>query len=127
MKTMEQEVKYYPSSGGYPFSDAVRVGHMLYLSGQIGTNSAGKLVNGGIRPETEQTMKNIEAVLKKCGSSFDEVVDVTVTLADIDDWPAMNTAYERFFKKRFPARSTCAVKDLVMDARVEITCKAVVG
>ena len=122
---MEQEVKYYPSSGGYPFSDAVRVGHMLYFSGQIGTNSAGKLVTGGIGAEMEQAMKNIETVLKKCGSSFDEVVDVTVALTDIDDWPAMNTAYDKFFKKRFPARSTCAVKELIMDARVEITCKAV--
>jgi 2-iminobutanoate/2-iminopropanoate deaminase len=122
---MEQEVKFYSSSSGYPFSDAVRVGHILYLAGHIGT-AFGRLVPGGIGPETEQTLKNIEAVLNKCGASIDDVFDVNVMLTDINDWPAMNTAYQKFFKRHFPARSAYAVKDLVMGACVEITCKAVV-
>jgi len=126
MKTYVEEVQHYPSSSGSPFSEAVRVGNMLYLAGQVGTDTTGKLAQGGIGPETEQAMTNIAAVLKKCGSSMSDVVEVTVALIDINDWPAMNTAYSRFFKKHYPARTAYAVKDLVMDARVEITCKAVV-
>ena len=126
MKTYVEEVKHYPSPSGYPFSEAVRVGNMLYLAGQIGTDTTGRLAQGGIGPETEQAMTNIEAVLKKSGSSMSDVVEVTVVLVDINDWPAMNSVYSRFFKKHFPARTAYAVKDLVMDARVEITCKAVV-
>jgi len=126
MKPYVEEVKHYPSSSGYPFSEAVRVGNMLYLAGQVGTDTTGRLAQGGIGPETEQAMTNIEAILKKCGSSIHDVVDVTVVLIDINDWPTMNTVYSRFFKKHFPARTAYAVKDLVMDARVEITCKAVV-
>jgi len=121
----DPEIKYYPSAGGYPFSEAVCVGHMLYLAGQVGTDASGKIVPGGIGPETAQTMENIKAVLHKCGSSLNEVVDVTVALADINDWAAMNTVYAKYFHKHFPARNAFGASGLALGARVEITCKAV--
>ncbi len=126
MQSIQPEVKYYPSSGGYPFSEAVRVGHMLYLAGQIGTDASGKVVPGGISPETTQTMENIKAVLEKCGSSLDNVIDVTVALADISEWPAMNAVYQKYFLKHFPARNAFAASGLALSARLEITCKAIV-
>ena len=75
-----------PGNSSLPFSAAVRVGDMLYLSGQIGTDSAGALVKGGIEPETRQTMENIRAVLKANGSSMNRVVKCLVMLADMAEW-----------------------------------------
>ena len=87
-----------------PLSDAVRVGHMLYLSGQLGTDASG-LVSGGIKAETKQTMENIRSVLERNGSSFDQVVKCTVMLADISERGAMNEVYVTYFAKdRLPAR-----------------------
>ncbi len=106
-------------------SDFVRVGDVLYLSGKLGTDSAGNLAAGGIGPETKQTMENIKAVLEKAGSSMDNVVKCTVMLADIKDWAEMNTVYVTFFKKeRLPARSAFGTSGLVRNARVEIECMA---
>src|SRR4051812_22338061 len=72
-----------------PFSPAVRVGNMLYLAGQIGTDSTGRLAPGGIEAETRQTMQNIRDVLQRTGSSMDRVVKCTVFMADMKEWPAM--------------------------------------
>ena len=110
-----------------PFSDAVRVDHMLYLSGQIGTNASFGLVSGGIKAETRQTLDNIKRVLERNGSSLDNVVKCTVMLVDMSEWPAMNEVYVTYFRpERRPARSALGVSGLVLNARVEIECLAVV-
>ncbi|MBC7788634.1 MAG: RidA family protein [Anaerolineae bacterium] len=110
-----------------PFSPAVRVGNMLYLSGQIGTGADGKLVEGGIGPETRQTMENIRDVLNRTGSSMDRVVKCTVMLADMREWDAMNVVYAPYFPVHKPARSALGASGLALNARVEIECWAVVG
>jgi reactive intermediate/imine deaminase len=110
-----------------PFSDAVRVGHMLYLSGQIGTDSTFALVPGGVRAEAKQTMENVRAVLARSGSSLERVVKCTVMLADMADWPAFNEVYAGYFRKdRLPARSALGVGGLALGARVEVECWATV-
>ena len=110
-----------------PFSDAVRVGHMLYLSGQIGTDSSSALVPGGIKAETKQTMENIRRILERNGSSFDEVVKCTVMLADMGEWGAMNEVYVTYFAAdRRPARSAFGTNGLARGARVEIECWATI-
>ena len=115
------------AEAGRPFSPAVRVGDMLYLSGQIGTDSSGRLVPGGIEAETRQTMENIRAVLARGGSSFDRVVKCTVMLADIREWGAMNSVYVTYFaERRRPARSALGASGLALGARVEFECLATV-
>jgi len=111
-----------------PFSQAVRVGSMLFLSGQLG-NEPGTtdLVPGGITGETKQTLENIKAILERNGSSMDRVVKCTVFLADIREWPKMNEVYRTYFAKQPPARSALAASGLALGARVEIECIAVVG
>lgn len=111
----------------FPFSPAVRVGHTLYLSGQIGTDSTGRLVAGGIGPETRQTLDNIRDVLARTGSSMDRVVKCTVMMADMAEWPAMNTIYTTYFPAHKPARSALGANGLALGARVEIECIAVAG
>jgi 2-iminobutanoate/2-iminopropanoate deaminase len=110
-----------------PFSAAVRVGDMLYLSGQLGTDGTGGLVKGGIEPETRQAMENIRAVLEANGSSMDRVVRCLVMLADMAEWGAMNHVYATFFTDHLPARSAMGASGLALGARVEIECTAVVG
>lgn len=110
-----------------PFSPAVRVGSMLYLAGQIGTDSTGAVVKGGIEAETRQTLKNIANVLDKTGSSMERVVKCTAFLADMKEWPTMNGIYATFFPRNKPARSAFGATGLALNARVEIECIAVVG
>jgi 2-iminobutanoate/2-iminopropanoate deaminase len=124
--------EYYPVTGlpaamHLPFSEAVRVGDMLYLSGMIGTNKSGTLVPGGMAAEAAQAMDNIGATLRRHGSSFDRVVQCTVALADIKDWPAFNDVYRRYFSDHFPARMAYATAGLALGARVEVQCNATVG
>lgn len=109
-----------------PFSDAVRVGHILYLSGSIGVAPGEGLVEGGIQEETRQTLENISARLEKYGSSMNEVVKCTVMLADIDEWGAMNEVYTTFFPDHKPARSAFGASGLALNSRVEIECLATV-
>ena len=116
--------EYFPAGPNAPFSTAVRVGDVLYLSGQIGTDSTGKLVAGGIEAETRQTLENIRDVLTRTGSSLDRVVKCTVMLADTREWPAMNTVYATFFPRNRPARSAFGATGLALGARVEIECIA---
>jgi reactive intermediate/imine deaminase len=112
---------------GYPFSSAVRVGHMLYLSGDIGLPpGSNQLVEGGIQPETRQTLENIKATLEANGSSLGEVVKCTVFLADIAEWAAMNEVYKTYFPTNPPARSALGTNGLALGARTEIECIATV-
>ncbi len=127
------EAEYYPVAHppagmtNLPFSEAVRVGEMLYLSGDIGTDSSGKLASGGIAAEAKQTMDNIGAKLARHGSSFNRVIQCTVALADIKDWPAFNEIYRGYFSGHFPARMAYATGGLALGARVEVQCNALVG
>lgn len=110
-----------------PFSPAVRVGDLLFLSGQIGTDpsAAGAVVAGGIEAETRQTLSNIRQVLESVGSSMQNVVKCTVMMADMAEWDRMNTVYREFFPAdRLPARSAFGTSGLALDARVEIECIA---
>jgi len=125
----EIEVEHYAVSPDMqlPFSEAVRVDHMLYLSGQLGFDSkTSSLVDGGIAAETRQTMENIKAVLEKHGSSMAEVVKCTVFLADINEWAAMNEVYITYFPSDPPARSALGSSGLALGARTEIECMATV-
>ena len=111
---------------GLPFSQAVRVGDVLYLSGAIG-NVPGKmaLVPGGIETETRQAMENIGVVLKANGLSFDNVFKCTAMLADMKEWAAFNKVYVTYFKpERLPARSAFGAAGLALGARVELECWA---
>ncbi|UCF41497.1 MAG: RidA family protein [Gemmatimonadota bacterium] len=125
----EKEVIQVPGAlEGMPFSSAVRVGDLLYLSGQIGTLPGTRdLPQGGVGPETRQTLENIRGVLEHAGSSLERVVKCTVFLADIADYAAMNEVYRTYFPERPPARSTVAGSGLALGARVEIECIALVG
>lgn len=114
----------------YPFSPAVRVGDMLYLSGQIGSVVEGGrvvLVPGGIEAETRQTMENIRQVLERSGSSLDRVVRCLVMLVDMAEWPRMNEIYATYFPGPKPARSAFGASGLALGARVEIECTAAAG
>jgi len=110
-----------------PFSEAVRVGNMLYLSGQIGVDKTMKLVSGGIVGETKQTMDNIKSTLERYGSSLEHVIKVTVMLADMAEWSEMNKVYVRYFPVHLPARSAFGTSGLVFGARVEIECIAMLS
>lgn len=122
------EVRYLTSDRmkGLPFSEAVRVGDMLYLSGQLGVDRSMKLVPGGIGPETRQAMENIKATLAQYDSSLDYVIKVTVMLADMNEWAEMNKIYITYFPKHLPARSAFGATGLALGARVEIECIAMV-
>ena len=110
-----------------PFSPAVRVGDLIFLSGQIGTDAraSGTVVAGGIEAETRQTMDNIKTVLEAVGSGMDRVVKCTVMMADMKEWNRMNAVYRTYFPAdRMPARSAFGSNGLALDARVEIECIA---
>jgi len=105
-----------------PFSTAVRVGSMLYLSGQLGIEATtGGLVSGGIAAETDQALKNIEQVLLSLRSNKQHIIRCEVFLADFEEFASMNRAYANFFDgDDLPARSAVAVSGMALDARVEI-------
>ena len=109
-----------------PFSQAVRVGEVLYLSGSIGeVPGTLKLVPGGLEAEARQAMDNIGAVLKENGLSFRDVFKCTVMLADMAHWAAFNTVYLTYFEPdRLPARSAFGANGLALGALVEIECMA---
>lgn len=125
------EVEFHSAEGAgptdLPFSEVVRVGSILYLSGQVGVDpETSQLVSGGIQAETRTIMQNIRATLRRHGSSMDRVVKCTVFLADMSEWGEMNEAYVDFFPEHRPARSALGANGLALDARVEIECVAVV-
>jgi 2-iminobutanoate/2-iminopropanoate deaminase len=104
-----------------PYSQAVRAGSLLFVSGQIpldpGTNA---LVDGDIAAQTHRVFRNISAILEAAGASLDHVVRVTVYLADMDDFAAMNDVYGGYFRSPAPARATVQAARLPRDARIEI-------
>lgn len=115
----------HPPHAGFPFSEAVRAGEFLFLSGQVG-NVAGerKVVPGGIREETRQAMENVRAVAGRHGATMADLVRCTVFLADLADWAAFNEVYRSYFTGSFPARSALAASGLALGARVEVECTA---
>ena len=110
-----------------PYSQAVRVGNLIFASGQIPIDPAtGEFVAGGIAEQTEQVMRNLRAVFEAAGAELSQVIKTTVFLADMDDFTAMNEVYGRFFSENSPARATVQAAGLPRDARVEIEAIAVV-
>jgi 2-iminobutanoate/2-iminopropanoate deaminase len=108
-----------------PFSEGVRVGGTLYLSGQIGIPpGSDELVGGGIKEEARQTMENIMMSLEVHGYRMSDIVKCTVMLADISEWATFNGVYKTFFSGRYPARSALGANGLAMGARVEVECIA---
>ncbi len=123
------DIEYFsrPATSGpsLPFSEAVRVGDLLFLSGQIGVEPGTvNLVPGGIGPEAHRVMDSIKATVEKRGGSMEQLVKCTVFLADIKEWPAFNDVYRGYFKTNFPARSAFAASGLAYNARVEVECIA---
>jgi 2-iminobutanoate/2-iminopropanoate deaminase len=110
-----------------PYSPAIRVGNLLFISGQIPIDPAtGALVGGDITAQTERVMRNLAALLDAAGLGFEHVVRTTVFLADIGEFGAMNECYARFVSHPPPARSTVQVARLPRDARIEIDAIAVI-
>ena len=104
-----------------PYSQAVKVGNMIFTAGQVGLDPAtGKLVEDDITAQTERVLQNLTAVLSAAGASLDDVVKCTVFLKDMGEFAAMNAVYGRYFTQRHPARSAVQVAALPLDARVEI-------
>lgn len=109
-----------------PYSQAVKSGNTIYLSGQLGLDpKTGKMVEGGVAAQAEQALKNICAVLKSQGATADNVVKTTVFITKISDFQTVNAEYSKVFTKDFPARSCFAVAELPLGALVEIECIAV--
>lgn len=115
------------ASLGLPYSDAVRVGDLLFLSGTVGqVPGTRQVVPGGVVAETRQALENVKHNLEAHGSSLDRVVKCTVMLANINDFDTMNQVYREYFPRNKPARTTFGVAALPLGARVEIECIAVV-
>ena len=102
-----------------PYAQAVRVGNMLYTSGQLGMDLNGNLAEGGIVPQTEQVFHNLKAILLAAGTSLDNVVKATVFIADMNQFTIVNEIYAAHFGSHKPARSTVEVSRLPKDALIE--------
>lgn len=104
-----------------PYSQAIRVGNLVYTSGQIPIDPAtGSFVEGGVKEQTRQSLLNVKAILSEAGLTLGDVVKTTVFLADMNDFADMNSVYAEFFSEPYPARSAVAVKTLPKGALVEI-------
>jgi 2-iminobutanoate/2-iminopropanoate deaminase len=114
-----------PNNKGLPFSDGVIAGNTLYIAGQEGNDDSGKLATGGIGPETTAALENIQRVLKAAGFELKDVVNVTVYLSDINEFPDMNKVYKGIMPDPKPARATVQVGALVNHAHIEISAIAV--
>jgi len=108
-----------------PYSQAVKVGDMIYTSGQIPMTADGKLVDGDIKAQTRQILENLTQVLEAGGSSLSQIVKTTIYLTDMDDFIAVNTVYGEYFAGSYPARSTVAVKTLPKNVDIEIDAIAI--
>ncbi|MCW8878587.1 MAG: Rid family detoxifying hydrolase [Kangiellaceae bacterium] len=112
-----------PADPALPFTEIVKVGNTLYMSGQIGIDpKTSKLANQSFEAEANQTMSNIKRTLERYGYSMDNVVKCLIMLTDINDYKAFNKVYSSYFKAPYPARSAMAIKELVFGARVEVEC-----
>lgn len=108
-----------------PFSEAVAYGDLLFLSGQIGAKPGEmKLVKGGVKAQTRQTMANIRSILERHGSGMNRILKCTIFLANMDEWGAMNEAYIAALGDHRPARSALGANGLALDGAVEIECIA---
>ena len=104
-----------------PYSQAIRVGNIIFTSGQIPIDPAtGVFVEGGIKEQTRQSLLNVKAILNEAGTTMDHVIKTTVFMADMNDFAEMNSVYSEFFNTPYPARSAVAVKTLPKGALVEI-------
>lgn len=113
------------AESGLPFSEAVAVGDLVFLSGQIGNRPGTlELAEGGIEGETRQMMDNIGATLAALELDFSDIVKCTVMLEDMADWPAFNEIYRSYFTAPYPARSAFGADGLALGARVEMECIA---
>ena len=111
-----------------PYSQAIKTGNMLFVSGQIAIDrSTGALVSGSVEAETTQVMRNLEFVLQEARMSFAEVVKCTIFLKNMEDFPRVNEIYGKYFIQNPPARETVEVSRLPKDVNVEISCIAVKG
>ena len=111
-----------------PYSQAIKVGNLVYTSGQIPIDPAtGSFVEGGIKEQTRQSLNNIKAILEETGLTMGNVVKTTVFMADMNDFADMNAVYAEFFAEPYPARSAVAVKTLPKGALVEIEVVAEVA
>ncbi len=119
-------IQYHPHSDQHlPFSESVKAGDLLILSGQIGIDPAtNRLVEGGIQAQTKQILLNIQSILKKRGLKMSNIIKCTIMLDDMRTWGKMNEVYITFFSKNLPARSAFGVDGLAMGAEVEIECWA---
>ena len=127
-KSMKQTIStpQAPAAIG-PYSQAIRVGNLLFTSGQIPIDpSTGVFVEGGIKEQTRQSLSNVQAILQKEGLSMANVVKTTVFMADMNDFADMNAVYAEFFAEPYPARSAVAVKSLPKGALVEIEVVATI-
>lgn len=126
MKKKVVSTKKAPAAVG-PYSQAVKIGELVYTAGQIPLDPAtGEMVEGDVQAQTERALLNLRAVLKAAGSSLKNVVKTTVFLQDMGDFTAMNEVYGRFFTKNPPARSAVEVAALPLGAQVEIEAVALV-
>jgi 2-iminobutanoate/2-iminopropanoate deaminase len=111
-----------------PYSQAVRIGDLLFLSGQVALDPAtGQMVDGDVSVQTRRVMENLAAVLTGAGLSFANIARTTIYLADMNDFSKVNEVYGSYFKEPFPARATVQVARLPRDARVEIDAIASFG
>lgn len=108
-----------------PYSQALDLGNMVYLSGQIPVNPETGEMADSIEEQTKQSMKNVEAILREAGLTLSHVVKTTIFLSDLSDFAAMNAVYESFLQKPYPARSCVQVAAIPKGAKVEIECIAV--
>ena len=123
----QNKTTYHPHKlDSVPYSESVQVGDMLYISGQIANleDDYNKIIEGGVRPQVNQTMKNIKTILEKHNASMDDIVKCTCILANGDDWGMMSEEYVKYFKKHKPARTTFGGAELGDDILVEIECIA---
>jgi 2-iminobutanoate/2-iminopropanoate deaminase len=110
-----------------PYSQAIKVGPLLFCSGQLGLDAAGNKVGSSVSKETEQALENLKAVIEAAGARMDQVVKTTVFLTDMDDFKFMNQVYEKYFPETPPARSTVGVVKLPKSAKVEIEAIVVIA
>lgn len=112
-----------------PYNQAVVAGNLIYTAGCLGITKEGQLAPGGITAEAEQALKNLEAILRAANSNFNQVVKVTVLLADIADWPTVNEVYKKFFTDptKYPARTAYQAGALPLGAKIEIELVAIRG
>ncbi|MBA4144917.1 MAG: reactive intermediate/imine deaminase [Cytophaga sp.] len=125
---MPKEIVYSPNAPAPigPYSQAVRVGSMLFISGQIAIQqSTGSIITSTIQEETEQVMKNLDEVLRAAGMDFSHVVKSTIFLKDMNNFPKVNEVYGSRFPSQPPARETVEVSRLPKEVNVEISCIAI--